>query len=79
MSQQETDQKNQKKKPQLNPYLKYTSIAFQMGAIIALGVLLGQWLDEQAANETPWYTLCIGLFSIFAALYLTLRDLLKGK
>ena len=77
MNQQETDQKNQKRKPQPNPYVKYSAIAFQMGAIIAAGVLLGRWLDERAVNETPWYTLGIGLFSIFAALYLTLRDLLK--
>ena len=79
MSQKETDQENQKKRHQPNPYIKYSGIAFQMGAIIAVGVLLGQWLDERAANETPWYTIGIGLFSIFAALYLTLRDLLKSK
>ncbi len=77
MNQQETDQKIQKKKPQLNSYIKYSTLAFQMGGIIVAGVLLGSWLDKRNANETPWFTIGIGLFSIFAALYLTLRDFLK--
>lgn len=77
MSEKETDRENQKKKPQLNTYLKYSTLAFQMGGIIVAGVLLGSWLDKRSANETPWFTISIGLFSIFAALYLTLRDFLK--
>lgn len=63
----------------LNSYIRYTAIAFQMGAIIGGGVWLGSWLDERQGNETPWYTIGIGLFSIFAALYLSLKDLLKAK
>lgn len=77
--QKETDQQNQKKKPQLNAYIKYSTMAFQMGGIIAAGVLLGSWLDERFESKTPWYTIGVGLFSIFAALYITLRDFLKSK
>lgn len=79
MSQKETDQKSQKKKHQLNSYLKYSTMAFQMGGIIVAGVLLGSWLDKRSQNEKPWFTIGIGLFSIFAALYITLRDFLKSK
>ncbi len=70
---------SQEKRPRPSPFLKYTGMAFQMGLIIAGGVILGSWLDGQYVNETPWFTISIGLFSIFAALYLTLRDLIKGK
>ena len=76
-----SDQEKRKEepKPPLNSYIKYTAIAFQMGAIIATGVWLGSWLDEKNQNATPWYTIGIGLFSIFAALYLSLKDLIKSK
>lgn len=75
----EKDQKKKEPKQPLNAYLKYTAMAFQMGAIIAGGVLLGSWIDGRVENETPWYTIGVGLFSIFAALYLSLKDLIKNQ
>lgn len=73
------EEKNSQKEPQLNAYIKYTAIAFQMGAVIGGGVLLGRWLDGKVESQTPWFTIGIGLFSIFAALYLSLKNLLKNK
>lgn len=49
-----------------------------MAVIIAAGVGLGYWLDEKFANTTPWYTIGIGLFGIFAALYISLKDFFKN-
>ena len=79
MPEKDQSEKQKENKQQLNNYLRYSAMAFQMGAIIALGAWLGSWLDERVENQTPWYTIGIGLFSIFAALYLTLKDLIKGK
>lgn len=62
---------------QPNPFLKYGNMAFQMAAIIALSVYAGQKLDAHFHTQTPWYTLALSLFGIAAALYLTLRDLLR--
>ena len=52
-------------------------MAFQMGAIILLGVLAGQALDERFQTETPYFTIFLALFSIAVALYTTLKGLLK--
>lgn len=74
---QDPEKKNGKKPP-LNDYVKYTAIAFQMVAIIALGTWVGYWLDQKYETETPWFTIAIALLSVFAALYLTLKDFI-GK
>ncbi len=63
----------------LKAVMKYSGMAFQMGIIIAGGVFFGSWLDKRAEHETSWYTIGIGLFSIFVALYVSLKDLLKTK
>jgi F0F1-type ATP synthase assembly protein I len=63
------------KKPNL--YLKYTAMATQMGVTIAGGVLLGIWLDKKANFSVPWFTLILTLVSVFAAIYLSIKDFLK--
>jgi F0F1-type ATP synthase assembly protein I len=62
-----------------NPYFRYSNLAIQMGVIIALAVWGGQKLDEKYQNGTPVFTIVLSLLGIFAALYLVLRDLLKGR
>ena len=55
--------------------MKYSGMAFQMGIIILIGTYAGTWLDKRFQTETPWFTVILALLSIFAALYLTLKDL----
>ncbi len=62
-----------------NLYVKYSTLVIQMGLIIGLGTWLGDYLDEKRANEFPVYTLVLALFSVGAALYLILRDVLKNR
>jgi F0F1-type ATP synthase assembly protein I len=52
-------------------------MATQMGATIAGGVLLGIWLDKKTGAATPWFTLLLTLVSVFAAIYLSIKDFLK--
>ena len=66
-----------KKEQQLNQYIRYSAMAFQMAGIIGAGVWLGHWLDERYRSKTPWFTIGLGLFSIFVALYVSLKDFLK--
>ncbi len=58
-------------------YMKYSGMAIQMGVIILIGVWAGQKLDERFQTLTPWFTVALALFSIFAALYVVLKDLFK--
>ena len=60
---------------QTKSYAKYSGMAFQMGIIILLGTLLGQWLDTKL-QTAPYLTILLALFSIFAALYIALKDFL---
>lgn len=59
--------------------LRYSGMAFQMGAVLLIGTLIGQYLDEKFATERPYFMLLCVLFSIFAAFYLVLKDLLVKK
>ncbi|MEM9920449.1 MAG: AtpZ/AtpI family protein [Bacteroidota bacterium] len=57
--------------------MKYAGMAFQMGAIILIGMLAGKKLDAHFGTEKPYITIFFALLSIFAALYLSLKDLFK--
>lgn len=72
MSQHE---KKPKQKKQLNPYLRFTSTAFQMGATIYLGNALGKWVDVKFM--TSFWESIITLVSIFVAIYLVISQVLK--
>ncbi|MCP3929030.1 MAG: AtpZ/AtpI family protein [Bacteroidetes bacterium] len=55
--------------------MKYSGMAIQMGIIILIGALVGKKLDSYFQLERPYLTVLMSLLSIFAALYLTLKDL----
>ena len=59
--------------------MKYAGMAFQIGIIILIGAFIGKKLDARFEMERPYLTVVFALISIFAALYLSLKDLLKQK
>jgi len=66
------------KKQRLTDYGKFSSMAFQMGITIALGVWGGMKLDELfPITRFPVFTICLSLLSVFAAMYFVIKDLLK--
>lgn len=65
------------KKEQFNVYLRFSTVAIQMGAIITAGALGGQWLDSYYQLEFPIFTLCLSLLCVGFALYLVIREVLK--
>ena len=67
-------EKHNKKKKQLNSYLKYSSLVTQMAAIIIAGAFLGDYLDYRNQLNTPVYTIILSLISIFIALYSVLKN-----
>ncbi len=66
-----------KKKPKLNKFIRFTSIAFQMGVTIYLASLLGEWLDKKFENENGLYLQICTLVGVFIAMYAVIREVLK--
>lgn len=52
-------------------------MAFQMIAIILIGVYGGQELDEWLEFETPIFTIIFSLVSTMGSIYLSLKDFIK--
>ena len=71
----DNNKENQKPEKQYNPYIRFSAVAFQMGATIYLGSKLGNWLDT-TYNKT-FFTPSITLFSVFVAIYLVIKEALK--
>ncbi len=67
--------KNPKKS--LNDYAKYSSIAFQMVAIILLGTYLGVMIDDWLNINKPVFTLLFSVISVVLAIYYVIKDLIK--
>ena len=68
---------NNKKKKYLNSYARYSSIAFQMLAIILLGIWGGVKLDEWVQFQFPVFTLILSFVSVGMAIYVVIKDLIK--
>lgn len=75
----EHEDKPEKARSRMDPYLKYSGMAFQMGIIILVGTLVGKKLDSYFQTERPYLTVFMALLSIFAALYVSLKDLFTGN
>ncbi|MDL2262519.1 AtpZ/AtpI family protein [Bacteroidales bacterium OttesenSCG-928-I21] len=69
-----TNQNFEKKRATFNKFIKYSAMAFEMGAIIGLGTYAGYWLDKKTSFETPVFTIILSLFSVFASLYLIINQ-----
>lgn len=70
-------EKQSKKKKQLNSYIKHSSLVAQMAAIIIAGVFFGDYLDVKNNSENPIYTIVFSLGSIFFGLYYVIKKIIK--
>ncbi len=72
-------QKSNQKKPQnqLNKYVRYSSLAFQMLAIILIGVFGGMKLDQIIRWEFPVFTVVLSILGVFGSMFFVVKDLLK--
>ncbi len=57
--------------------MRFTGIAFQMGATIYLGSLIGKWLDGKYPNDIELYTKICTLFAVFGAMYSVIKQVIK--
>lgn len=67
------------RKPQVNPYLKYSGMAFQMVAAIGLGMWGGVTLDGMVQFKFPIFTLVLSLLGLIAAMYFVIKTALNDK
>jgi F0F1-type ATP synthase assembly protein I len=75
------EQNNKPKRPSGNKstLLHLTGIAFRMGGIIAVGTLLGRWIDNYMAFSRPIFTLILCLGAVGLAIYIVSRDASQTK
>ncbi|WP_107039392.1 AtpZ/AtpI family protein [Brumimicrobium mesophilum] len=64
-------------KKRVNTYVRFSGIALQMGIVITIAALGGDWLDEKQENEFPIWTLVLTLIAIFASLFQIIRAVIK--
>ena len=80
MKKKPKSKKNQKNNlSNLSNYAKYSSLAFQMIAIILVGVFGGIKLDQIVRIEFPVFTVVLTIVSVILSMYYAIKDLLKMK
>lgn len=67
--------KDQKHDSGMNKYVRYTSLAFEMGIVIFAGAFGGLKLDEYFGLSKPWFTVGLSLFAVFASIYIVVKGL----
>jgi hypothetical protein len=73
------EQKKQKADQLLFNYAKYSTMAIQMIVVVCLGVFGGIKLDHWLKFGFPIFTLSLSVLSVFAAVYLSIKDIIKNK
>ncbi len=76
---QKNRKKPQKNKERLSSYAKHSGIAFQMIAIILLGVFGGKKLDAWLEFKKPICTAILSVLAVILAIYYSIKDLIKIK
>ncbi len=62
------------KKP-LNKYIRFSGIAFQLGATIYLAAYLGKWLDAKYLTSKKWFTMGLILVAMIVSIWNIARQL----
>ena len=72
MTEQEENKNNDGPKG-TNNYMKFSSMGFQMIAVIGGFTWAGYKIDESAHHATKWVTAVLALTGVFISLYLVIR------
>lgn len=74
----EEDQNKKKQQlNQLNTYVKYSGLGFQMIGIIGLFTFVGYKIDESLNSKTPLITGLLSLVGVIISLYIVFKSLNK--
>lgn len=72
-------QKSNRKKKGFDTFIRYSSLGFEMMAIIGLGTFLGFKTDQWLDNQFKGFTLGLMILSVILSIILGIRNLLKNK
>jgi ATP synthase protein I len=61
-------------KKEVNNYLRYSGMGFQIAATIGVGVFIGFELDKWLKTSGPYFTLGFSFVFLVLALYIGLKD-----
>ncbi len=67
---------NKQNKKQINTYIKFSGVAFQMIAVIGVFSYLGVWLDKKFPNNFSLNTVIFSLFGVIFAMYLVIKKVI---
>lgn len=71
----EPDSDRKKGQNPLSSYGRYSSVAFQMGLMIAAGSFGGYQLDKLLSTQFPVFTIAISIMAVFASMWLMVKEL----
>jgi ATP synthase protein I len=77
MSVKENQNKKKQKLNQLNTYVKYSGLGFQMIGVIGLFTFIGFKIDESLESKTPIITALLSLVGVIISLYIVFKSLNK--
>ena len=69
--------KSKKPKEKFDNFIRYSGLAFEMVAIMVVGVLAGYEIDEWLDLSFPAFTLGLMILSVIAAIYHAIKNFLK--
>lgn len=62
-----------------NKFIKYSSLALEMGIIIGGCAFLGKYLDSAVNSSKPYFTIGLSLFGVLSSIYLVIKRLLDDN
>ena len=71
---QKSNKKRKETNEGVNKFVRFSTLAFEMGIIIFCGTYGGVWLDDYFELNTPVFTIVLSLFSVFTSLYLVIKQ-----
>lgn len=71
--------KNQNKKSKFDNFIRYSSLGFEMMAIIGIFTFAGYKIDQWMKNDFKAFTLGLMILSVILAIIYGTRNLLKKK
>lgn len=63
---------------QVNSYVKFSAMGFQMVVIIGAFAYGGYRIDESAHHQTKWVTAVLSLIGVFISLYIVIVSLRRN-
>ena len=70
---------NGEKEKNVNAYVKYSSMGFQMLVVIGVFAFAGNKIDHYRGSKTPLFTALLSLIGVVISLYQVIRQLNDKK